>query len=363
LKYWRGYLTAAILFACTWALREFARAHSVLVDMIYPYVTRMMQAFLAGWSGGVDYCLWQALILVLAAVAMGSLVLLVVLKWNPVRWFGWVCAGVAAVLLLNTAVFGLNEFSGALSEDVYLDETDYTIEELENAAVYYRDQANVLSVKVERDNKGDVVFADFDALAIQAADGFDSLVYDYSLPVFAGPLHPVKKLGWADYYTNQGVTGIMVGLTGEAAVNPQTPAVILPFAICREMAHRMSITVEKDASFGAYMACMANESVQFQYSGALMAYRYCLIALEELDKVTGDTAANRVAEGAALDVRRDLLACSGFLGKGEQKDAAACDLLTSWHIQEVVLPALLEEEELFDPKDKTQVDLSDHPYA
>ena len=55
--------------------------------------------------------------------------------------------------------------------------------------------------------------------------------------------------------------------------------------------------------------------------------------------------------------------CSGFLGKGEQKDAAACDLLTSWHIQEVVLPALMEEEEQFDPLDKDQVDLSDHPNA
>ena len=363
MKYWRGYLTAAILFLCTWALREFARAHSVLVDMIYPYVTRMMQAFLSNWSSGVDYCLWQALILVLAAVGIGSLVLLVILKWNPVRWFGWVCAGVAAVMLLNTALFGLNEFSGSLAEDVYLNETDYTIAELESAAVYFRDQANTLSARVERDHKGDVVFADFDTLAVQAADGYNALVYDYSLPVFAGPLGPVKKLGWADHYTAQGVTGVMVGLTGEAAVNPQTPAVMLPFAICREMARRMSILAERDASFGAYMACLANEDPQFRYSGALMGYRYCLVALEELDKVTGDNAAQRVAEGATLDVRRDLLACSGFLNRGEQKDVDTCDLLTSWHIQEIVLPTLLEEEELFDPMDKTQVDLSDHPYA
>lgn len=363
MKYWRGYLTAAILFVCTWALREFARAHSVLVDMVYPYVTRMMQSFLSGWSSGVDFCLWQALVLVLAAAAVASLVMLVILKWNPVRWFGWVCAGVAAVMLLNTVLFGLNEFSGSLAEDVYLDETDYTITELENAAVYYRDQANKLSEQVKRDSKGNVDFSDFDTLIKQAADGFDSLVYDYSLPVFAGPTNPVKKLGWADHYTAQGVTGVMVGLTGEAAVNPQVPAVMLPFAICREMAHRMSIIVEKDASFGAYMACIVNEDVQFKYSGALMAYRYCLVALEELDAVTGAGAAQRVAEGATVDLRRDLLACSGFLSKGQQKDGDTCDLLTSWHIQEVVLPTLMEEENLFDPLDKTQVDLRDHPYA
>ena len=43
MKYWRGYLVAAILAACTWAFREFAEAHSQLVDMVYPYLTRIVQ--------------------------------------------------------------------------------------------------------------------------------------------------------------------------------------------------------------------------------------------------------------------------------------------------------------------------------
>ena len=41
MKYWRGYLTAAILAAATWSLREFAAGHTALVDLIYPYVTRI----------------------------------------------------------------------------------------------------------------------------------------------------------------------------------------------------------------------------------------------------------------------------------------------------------------------------------
>ena len=99
MKYWRGYLTAAILLACTWALREFAKAHSVLVDMIYPYVTRMAQAFLAGWSNGVDFCVWQMLLLTMIAVILATVVLMIILKWNPIRWGGWVCAVLAAVAI------------------------------------------------------------------------------------------------------------------------------------------------------------------------------------------------------------------------------------------------------------------------
>lgn len=357
MKYWRGYLTAGILFACSWALESFAKAHTALMDMIYPYLTRMMQMFLADWSGGVDFCMWQALLLLLIAIVVGTLVLVVIFKWNPIRWFGWVCAGIALVFLLNTALFGLNKYSGSLAEDIRLEETDYTVTELENAAAYYRDQANKLSDLMERDSKGNVVFSDFETLAERGANGFEHLVYEESLAVFAGPMNPVKKLGWASNYADQGVTGVTVGLTGEAAVNPKTPAVLLPFAICKEMAHRMSILVPKDASFGAYMACMANPDPQFQYSGALMGYRYCLEALEEL----GRDENVRALENE--NVKKDLAVCNKFLSRGAQDDADACDLLTSWHIQEVVLPTLVEEENPFNPLDKSQVDLSDHPDA
>ncbi len=363
MKYWRGYLTAAIFAVLTWGLREFAKGHSVLVDMIYPYVTRMAQSFLTDWSSGVEFCLWQMLLLVMLLLVIATVVLMVILKWNPIQWFGWVCAAGAVVVFLNFGVFGLNDFAGPLSEDVRLHETDYTITELENAAAYYRDQANALADKVRRDENGNVVYADFETLAARAGDGFYSLVYDQSLSVFAGSMTPVKKLGLADQFAAWGVTGITVPITGEAAVNPNIPAVILPFAMCQEMARRMSITIEKDTSFAAYLACRANSDVQFRYSGMLMSYRACLLALQELDLVTGSGAFWRVTADEHEKVTHDLKQCNDFFGKRQQKDAQVCDLLTSWHIQEIVIPSLLVEEDLFDPMDKNQVDLSDHPNA
>ena len=363
MKYWRGYLTAGILLACTWALREFAKAHTVLVDMIYPYVTRMAQIFLCGWSSGVDFCVWQMLLLVMIALIVASGVLMIILKWNPIRWGGWVCAVLAAVVFLNTGLYRLNEFSGPLSEDIRLKETDYTIAELESAAVYYRDQANALADQIQRETGGDVAVADFETLAAQAAKGFEALVYEESLAVFAGPMEPVKKLGWEGRYTANGITGVTVGLTGEAAVNPRTPGVIMPFAMCREMARRASIAIERDASFAACLACRKNTDALFQYSGLLMSYRYCLKALEELDRVTQENIAARVAQGESAGVKHDMAVCDAFYGNNVMKDAKACDLLVSWHIQEIVLPSQIEEEEMFNPLDKTQVDLSDNPNA
>ena len=363
MKYWRGYLTAGILLACTWALREFAKAHTVLVDMIYPYVTRMAQMFLSDWSSAVDFCVWQMLLLALIALIVASGVLVIILKWNPIRWGGWVCAVLAAVVFLNTGLYSLNEFSGPLSEDIRLKETDYNIVELENAAIYFRDQANALADQMQRDGNGDVVFPDFKTMAIQAAKGFEALVYEESLAVFAGPMEPVKKLSWEGRYIAKGITGVTVGLTGEAAVNPQTPAVIMPFAMCREMAHRASIAIERDAAFAATLACRKNTDSGFQYSGLLMSYRYCLEALKELDLVVGEGIAARVSAGESDNVKHDLAICDRFFGDNVFEDAKACDLLVSWHIQEIVLPSQMEEEEGFDPLDKSQVDLSDNPNA
>ena len=50
MKYWTGYLTAAVIGAISWALMELAKRFTTLVDMVFPYVSRTAQTFLAQWS-------------------------------------------------------------------------------------------------------------------------------------------------------------------------------------------------------------------------------------------------------------------------------------------------------------------------
>jgi uncharacterized membrane protein len=85
LKYWRGYLTAAIFGFISWALIQFAKTHDQLIDMIYPYVTRMAQTFLAEWSSGTDYLVWQLVVLVLIVVALATITLMIIMRWNPIQ--------------------------------------------------------------------------------------------------------------------------------------------------------------------------------------------------------------------------------------------------------------------------------------
>ena len=383
MKYWRGYLVAAIVAAFTWGLIEFAKAHTVLVDMIYPYLTRIAMGSIAEWSSQVDICLWQLAAMLLAVGVLASIVLMILLRWNPIQWFGWIAAAAAIVYMLHTAIFGLNYYAGELADDIHLDVREYSVTELKEATVYYGDIAGKLAHKVARNADGTPKYPSFEEMAEQVGQGYEILTYEKSLPVFAGSTLPVKKLGWSDMYTSMGISGFTFGITAEAAVNPQMPPVSLPFTMCHEMAHRMSIASEQDANFAAFLACSLNPSVEIQYSAYFMAYKYCYNALVSISTSTARESAEAIRKGLDPLLAQDLADYNAFLVSSQKQEAVevattvndtylktsgeedgvaaygtVCDLLVSWHIQEVVLPLHAEEEDKFDPYDETQVDLS-----
>lgn len=383
MKYWRGYLTAAIFAAITWALTKMAEQFDDLVDMIYPYVTRTVQNMLVEWSGGADYLVWQVLAIAIVAVLLATIVLMVILKWNPFQWFGWVLATASILFALHTGLYGLNNYASPLAEDLRLETDGYTASELADATRYYRDKANALAETMNRDENGDLEFASFEELAEQAADGFHYLVYERSFPVFAGSTAPVKKLGWAKFFTSAGITGVTMGITGEAAVNPNIPVVELPYTMCHEMAHRMSIVNERDANFSGFLASRFNSSPEFQYSGYFMAYRHCLNALRGLGTSSANQAAKDIYAGMNDSLRHDMEGYNDLYNETRNETADAVvtsvndsmikatgneagvesydevgELLVSWYIQEIILPTQVVEEIVFDPLDETQVDLS-----
>ena len=383
MKYLRGYLTAAIIGALAWVLGEFGKRYPTLVDMVYPYVMRNVQGYLAQWSGSVDFLLWQVLAVFLVVVALAGLVITIVMRWNLISYTGWVAAMLSFVYLLHTAMFGLSYHAGPLSDDIRLDVGQYTVSELAEAAEYYRDKANILSEQVQRDANGRAKFSDFDTLAETAGNGFQTLVHENHYPVFAGSTLPVKKLGWADMYTSMGITGFTTGITGEAAVNPRIPDITLPFTICHEMAHRMCIANERDANFAAFLACSVHDSVEFEYSGYYMAFRYCYNALAAVPSEAAAAAAARIMDGVGAKLKVDLIYYDDFFSthrdvkateladtvndtylrasgddKGLKSYGDVCDLLVNWHIQTVVMPELTITQTPFDPYDETQVDLT-----
>ena len=385
MKYLRGYIVAAVFLVLTAALTTFAAAHTTLVDMVYPYAARLIQTSLAGWSGGIDICLWQLIVIVLSVVALASIIAMIVLRWNFFQWLGWVLSVCSFIYMMHTGIYGLNYYSGSLAEDIQLAEADFGATELAEATGYFRDKANELATQIPRDADGNPDYPAFAELAEMAGEGFQNLTYKQYYAVFSGSTVPVKELGWADLYTSMGITGVTMPLTGEAAVNPQTPVVALPFVMCHEMCHRTCIALERDANLGAYLACISNSDPIYQYSGYFMAFRYCYNALLSMGSTSSSAAARDLMAGVNEDLSRDLTYYKTFFAENKDQTATniantandayikssgdeagvvsysqVSDLLVSWYIQEIYMPQHIEEEHEFDPMDKNQVDLTEN---
>jgi len=385
LKYWRGYITAAIFAALTWVLMEFSKTHTVLVDMIYPYATRLIQDFLASWSSEVDFLVWQLIVVLLGVIVLTTIVFMIIYKWNFFQWIGWVLACATFLFMMHTGVYGLNSYAGPLADDIRLTiKEDYLVSEMQEATTYFRDRANELAHQVPRDDQGKPKYPSFQELAEMAGEGFETLTYEKTMSVFAGSIQPVKELDWADMYSSMGITGVTMPLTGEAAVNPQTPTVAIPFVMCHEMAHRMCIALERDANLSGFLACDAHSDPIFRYSGYFMAFRYCYNALVSVGTSAAVTAANQIYEGIDPVLKADLDDYREFFNSKYNETASnlantvndtyikvsgdasgvksyneVCDLLFGWYIQEIYLPAHKDEVVTFDPLDKNQVDLTD----
>ncbi len=388
MKYWRGYIAAAIFAALTLALGKFAAGHTGLVDMVYPYTTRLIQTVLAEWTSGASFCLWQLLVVVLVAGVLTTLVAAIVLRWNLIQWAGWVLAGCSFLWMMHTGLYGLNTHAGSIAEDIRLEEAKFTVTELVDATEYYMQIADQLATEIPRDEAGKPKYPTFEELAESAGQGFDVLAYDQYLPIFAGSTLPVKKLDWADLYTSMGITGVTMPLTGVADVNPQIPVLSLPFTMCDEMAHRMCIAVERDANMAAFLACDAHPDVTFRYSGYFMAFRYCYNALVSTGTSAATLAAKEIYGRMGDLLKADLEDYKLFFetnrdeqasqiansandayikGSGDESGVASyshvSDLLVSWYIQEIYLPAHQEEVIPFDPTDKNQVDLRENVFT
>ncbi len=375
MKYWRGYLTAAIFGVFTWVLIQMGQRYTTLMDMVYPYVTRSVQTFLTAWTAGLDFLVWQTAASFLLIALVAALVLVFIFKLRVVRWLGWALAVVAAVNCLYTGLYGLNAYAGPIEDDLRLDMVDYTQTELEAAAIFYRDQANALADGINRDENGAPVYASFADLAARTGEGYLKLSREKSFSIFGGDYTPVKELGWAGMYSALGKSGVTVALTGESAVNPNIPDQGLPFAMAHEMAHRLCIARNDEADFSAFLACSANDSVEYQYSGYLMAYRACMLGLQSVDAA----AAEAVAAGAHASLVADMEGYDRYFAEHldtkmtglvatvtdtyeeataepEAQHSSLCDYLVNWHISQYTIP--VEVETKFNPLDKTQVDLS-----
>ena len=160
-----------------------------------------------------------------------------------------------------------------------LSKAPYAPEQLVEATVYFACSAARFSDDVPRNE--DLSFA----LSTEECFARGLSVYDNlgdQFPDLALSYRQAKPLVCSRLQSILGYTGIYFPFTGEANVNVDQVACLVPATIAHEMGHQRLVASEQECSFLGVMACITCEDVVYQYSGYLMGLIYLVNALQAL---------------------------------------------------------------------------------
>ena len=94
----------------------------------------------------------------------------------------------------------------------------------------------------------------------------------------------VKPLFFSRLQSILGFTGVYFPFTGEANVNIDAPACMLPATVAHEMAHQRMVASEQEANFVGIAAAVTSGDPVFQYSGYLFGLVQLCNALAPVDR-------------------------------------------------------------------------------
>lgn len=196
-----------------------------------------------------------------------------------------------AVYVVYLWLWTANYYTATLSDITGIPDEPVTVDQLEEATLYFVDRINETGAQVQRDEQG-YFTADVDEIFAQSAHLYEPLEQQY--PQLAGRPLAAKPVFFSEFMSRLDLTGFFFPITGEANVNVHAPLVLVPATIAHELAHQRGVAQEQEANFAAVMACLASGIPEYEYSGSMFAYIHLSNALRRADSTRWENAAVQI---------------------------------------------------------------------
>lgn len=219
-------------------------------------------------------------------------------------FFSGVVLAAGILFSIYAAACGVNYYRTSFAEEVSLTVEGGTAEELTEACRILTEQVNETADGVLRDGEGLMILKG--DVRGEAVEAMEKLGEEYRC--LAGYYPRPKGLLGSWLLSVQKLTGIYSPFTIEANYNTDMTDYNIPFTACHELAHLRGFMQEQEANFIGYMAAVNSDSVQFQYSGALLGWIYCTNALSQVDY----EAYQEIRAGLCEEAEKDLDANNRF---------------------------------------------------
>lgn len=240
-------------------------------------------------------------------------------------WLSCILLAAGILAFLYTICCGINYHRRSFSEEEGIVTYRYTAQELKDVCLWLTEEVNALSSEVDRGSSGVMTLeAPEEEGAVAAMRGLAE-----EFPALEGYYPQPKKLLVSEILSYQGLTGIYSPFTVEANYNGDMTAYNIPFTTCHELSHLRGFMQEEEANFIAFLACIGAERTDFQYSGYLSGWVYCMNALYRADHESWQEVRPLLAEEAGPDLEAD----SAFWDEYEGRISETADKINDTYLK------------------------------
>lgn len=213
---------------------------------------------------------------------------------------------VSLFIFLNMIGQSINSFRPSFASLSGINVNEVNEEDLIDVCKTIRDRLNTLNDIIEKDNYGLLVL-DEDT-GKKGIENMNALSNKYScLKGFYPNPKAYVFSNIMSYQLLQGETTFTI----EANYNKDMAESNIPSTICHELSHIQGFNNENEANYISFLACINSEYNEYQYSGYLMAYVYCMNDLYYFN----EEAFNDINDGLSSDVKNEIKMDTAFWRK------------------------------------------------
>lgn len=265
------------------------------------YLLRTVRPLMNGWVSGVMAPLEQfwgkiwavfpfsvaeifiALLIVAVILWLMRAILLLLLQRQGRAFFRRTAAVLSVfawVWCLLCWLWNVGYYADSFTEKSGLTSYGHTPEALFYTTVWFAQNAAHYSTQIPRNEAGHFNLP-LEECFDRGVNIYDNLTQEF--PFLSISSTRTKPLLFSRLQSILGFTGVYLPFTGEANVNIDAPACLIPATIGHEMAHQRMVASEQEANFVGIAACLSCDDVVFQYSGYLQGLVHLSNALHRLN--------------------------------------------------------------------------------
>ncbi|HWT73771.1 MAG TPA: DUF3810 domain-containing protein [Mobilitalea sp.] len=300
-----------ILLPISFILIILAKKSSYFAEQIYAkHIYKWISQIISTITGLLPFSIAEILVITvpiaILIILLRFIIKMIVVKSNRKERLvkgilNVLCTGSIA-LFTFTLCGGLNYYRSSFGTYSNLEIQESSVQELYALTESLALQANDFREQIPQTDESGVFQLSMSnyQLAKIAEKAYDNLAEDY--PILSGSYGAPKPVLLSELMSSTEITGIFFPFTMEANVNVDIPDYTVPATMLHEMAHQRGFMREDEANYLAYLAGMASDNVELQYSSTMLALVTAGNALYDQDSDLYFEIRDMYSDGVLMDI-------------------------------------------------------------